>query len=60
MTNTVTIDGQKVSAFDAIIWANENIGRDTFDMQHQFPGWHWRFTFKNSKQAIHFALKWAQ
>ena len=58
MTNTVIIDGQRVSAFDAIVWAQEEFGMDSFELKNQFPLWHWRFEFKDPKQATYFALKW--
>lgn len=60
MSNSVTIDGQKVSTYDAIMWASKNFGQNAMNVQHEFPGWHWRFTFKEPTQATLFALKWAQ
>ncbi len=58
MGNSVKIDGQKVSTYEAIIWASKNFGQDSIKVEHEFPGWHWRFTFKDPKQATLFALKW--
>lgn len=54
----VTLDGQKTSACNAILWANREFGNGSFRVQHQFPGWYWRFEFGDPKQATHFALKW--
>ena len=58
MDNSVTIDGQKVSTYDAILWASRKFGQNCMSVQHEFPGWNWRFTFKDPKQATLFALKW--
>lgn len=59
MGKSVTIDGQRVSTYDAIRWASENFGQ-SFHVRHEFPGWHWRFDFNEPKQATLFALKWIQ
>lgn len=59
MTNTVIINGQRVSAFDAIVWAQEEFGFESFELENQFPTWDWQFKFKDPKQATHFALRWA-
>jgi len=55
---SVTIDGNRVSTYDAILWASNEFGRN-FKVQHEFPGWVWRFDFETATQATHFALKWA-
>ena len=56
--HTITIDGNKVSTYDAVIWASRHFGH-SFNVQHEFPGWHWRFSFQQPEQATLFALKWA-
>lgn len=55
---SVTIDGQRVSTYDAILWAGKEFGQDNVAVEHTFPGWQWRFTFKEPRQATLFALKW--
>ena len=55
---SVTIDGNRVSTYDAIRWASIEFGRN-FKVQHEFPGRGWRFDFETAAQATHFALKWA-
>jgi hypothetical protein len=55
--NSVVIDGQKVSTYDAIMWASKNFGQ-TFHVQSEFPGWQWHFKFDKPEQASLFALKW--
>lgn len=55
---TVTIDGQKVSTYDAIIWAAKQFGQNSFRVEHAFPDYKWNFTFADPKQATHFALMW--
>jgi hypothetical protein len=55
---SVTIDGNRVSTYDAILWASREFGQN-FSVQHEFPGWCWRFDFKTNEQATLFALKWA-
>ena len=55
--NSVTIDGNRVSTYDAVMWASKNFGQ-TFNVQHEFPGWNWRFKFDKPEQATLFALKW--
>lgn len=57
MNKSVTIDGSKVSTYDAITWASKNFGQ-TYRVQHEFPGRHWRFVFNDAEQAFMFALKW--
>ena len=57
---TVTIDGQRVSTFDAIMWASTQFGQDSFSVKNCFPNFTWQFEFKDPKQATHFALKWIQ
>jgi hypothetical protein len=54
MTN-VTING---NAFDAIVWANQIFGPDTFKVKPSFPNELWTFEFETAKQATLFALKW--
>jgi hypothetical protein len=60
MGKTVTIDGQKVSAYNAILWATNMFGQDAISVDHSFPGWHWTFTFKEPREATLFALTWAK
>jgi len=60
MKNNVTINGQKVSVGDAIIWASKKFGNDSVSMEHSFPGQLWKFSFKEPKHATLFALKWSQ
>lgn len=55
--NSVTIDGNRVSTYEAIMWASKNFGHN-FHVQHEFPGWAWRFDFDSPEQATLFALKW--
>ena len=55
---SVTIDGNRVSTYDAIRWASIEFGRN-FKVQHEFPGRGWRVDFETAAQATHFALKWA-
>jgi len=55
---SVTIDGNRVSTYNAILWASNEFGHN-FKVQHEFPGWGWRFDFETAAQATHFALKWA-
>jgi len=56
---TVTIDGQKVSTYDAIMWASKQFGQNSFRVEHAFPDFKWNFCFADPKQATHFALKWS-
>jgi hypothetical protein len=56
---TITINSDRVSTYDAILWASKQFGSN-FSVQHEFPGKNWRFDFNNSKEAILFALKWSQ
>lgn len=56
--STVTIDGQKVSTYDAILWAAKEFGNDSFSVEHCFPDFKWQFKFDNPKHATHFALRW--
>lgn len=44
---------------DAIHWAARNIG-SRFNVQHNFPGNYYTFSFDNAKDANYFALKWMQ
>lgn len=60
MDNSVVIDGQKVSAYNAILWATKMFGQGAVSVDHSFPGWHWRFSFKEPQQATLFALTWAK
>jgi hypothetical protein len=57
--SSITIDGGRVSLFDAISWANKQFG-NTFIIQHQFPSTHWKFDFRQPEQATLFALQWVQ
>jgi hypothetical protein len=54
---TVTIDGNRVSPYDAVQWAQKEFGHQ-FKINHEFPGWRWEFHFPDPKQASLFALKW--
>jgi hypothetical protein len=54
---SITINGDRVSTYDAILWASKQFG-STFNVQHEFPGKNWRFDFNNPKEATLFALKW--
>lgn len=56
--NIVTIDGQRVSTYDAIMWASKEFGQSAFTVKNCFPNFHWEFEFDDPKQATHFALKW--
>ena len=53
--SSITIDGNKVSTYEAILWASKHFGHN-FHVQHEFPGWNWRFDFEDPKQASLFAL----
>ena len=55
---SVTIDGNRVSTYDAIRWASHEFGSN-FKIHNVFPGQGWRFDFEMAAQATHFALKWA-
>lgn len=55
---SIIIDGDRVSTYDAIIWASKQFGSN-FNVQHEFPGKNWRFDFNNSEEAMLFALKWS-
>lgn len=55
---SVTIDGNRVSTYDAIRWASHEFGSN-FKIHNVFPGQGWRFDFETAAQATHFALKWA-
>ena len=56
---SITIDGARVSSYDAILWASKHFGSN-FSVQHEFPGKKWKFKFNDSKEALLFALKWSQ
>lgn len=56
---TVTVDSNKTSTYDAIIWAQRHFGHG-FKVKHQFPGWNWLFEFEQPEQASLFALKWVK
>jgi len=55
---SITINSDRVSTYDAILWASKQFGSN-FSVQHEFPGKNWRFDFNNSKEATLFALKWS-
>ena len=55
----VIIDGKKTSVYDAVLWCGENFGQAWGTLNNQFPGWNWRFGFKDPEQAVLFALRWA-
>jgi hypothetical protein len=55
MNTTITI---RQNAHDAIIWCSKTFGANEFKLASDFPGNTWRFTFFDSTQAMHFALKW--
>ncbi len=44
---------------DAIRWAAHYIGSE-FNVQHNFPGDYYTFSFNNENDANFFALKWVQ
>ena len=44
---------------DAIRWASRNIGTQ-FNVQHNFPGDFYTFSFDNHDDASFFALRWTQ
>jgi hypothetical protein len=44
-------------AYDAIVWAKENIG-GSFEVQHMMPAGCYEFRFDRSEQASFFALRW--
>ena len=54
--NKVTIPADK--AYDAIIWASTTFGSGTFGIHNTFPSKFYEFSFSNSENAMHFALKW--
>ena len=54
----VTIDGQKTSTYDAILWASKEFGQSSFKVKNCFPDFKWQFEFTDSQQASLFALKW--
>ena len=56
--NIVTIDGQRVSTYDAIMWASKQFGQNGFSVKNCFPNFNWKFEFANPQHATHFALKW--
>ncbi len=56
---SVTIDGNRVSTYEAILWAGRHFGQ-AFNVEHEFPGWNWRFKFDKPEQATLFALKWVK
>jgi len=56
--NIVTIDGQRVSTYDAIMWASKQFGQNGFSVKHCFPNYNWQFEFDNPQHATLFALKW--
>lgn len=57
--SSITIDGDRVSTYDAIMWATKQFG-NTFSVQHEFPGKCWRFEFSQPVQATLFALQWVK
>lgn len=44
---------------DAIRWAVDNIG-SKFNVQHNFPGNYYTFSFSDVRDANYFALRWMQ
>ncbi len=56
---TIYIDGTKISTYNAIFWAANEFGSDSFTVTTPFPSQLWQFKFKNETQATMFALKWA-
>jgi hypothetical protein len=58
MDNTVIVDANRTSCFDAVNWCTDQFGPDMFDINNQFPSWNWAFTFKRPQDATVFALKW--
>jgi hypothetical protein len=55
---TVYVNGNKISTFDAIIWAKDQFGSEAFKIITPFPGQNWQFKFIDAGQATLFALKW--
>lgn len=65
MTNTVILNSETrlgesnpVSVHDAILWCDQEFGKDAYTIESQFPSWRWAFIFDKSEHATHFALKW--
>ena len=59
MDNTVIVNANRTSCFDAVNWCTEQFGPDKFDLNNQFPSRNWAFTFKNSEDAVMFTLRWS-
>jgi hypothetical protein len=57
--NTIIVDGNRTNLYDAILWADQQFGRSSYDAVSSFPGWAWRFKFKRSEDASLFALRWS-
>jgi hypothetical protein len=55
---TMLGDANPNSVHDAVMWCDQEFGRDNYNLDNQFPSWRWKFTFNESKHATHFALKW--
>lgn len=58
MKNSIIVDSEKISIFDAMVWAGYQFGTSSFTFENSFPDRYWKFTFKTAKQATYFALKW--
>ena len=56
----ITVNGQRTKIMNAVNWACEEFGNDAFEVENTFPNNFWNFTFRQSKHAMMFALKWQQ
>lgn len=56
---SITIDGNRVSVFDAIEWASKQFG-NSFSVKNEFPDRSWKFSFERPEQATLFALQWVK
>lgn len=57
--NTKLGEGSASDVHNAVMWCDQEFGRDNYDISNQFPSWRWEFKFKNPQDATHFALRWA-
>jgi hypothetical protein len=57
MTN-ITVNSEKTSFTDAVLWCHQNFGKQAFDVNYQFPSNWLTFKFNNPEHATLFALKW--
>lgn len=54
----ITVDTHKTKILEAIGWACNEFGSDSFDISNLFPNNFWGFEFKKSEHAMLFALRW--